>query len=238
MFKGEIPLTKSGMENLCKHFGLSKTESTYLDMLRLFNESRDSDMALSIYNKIIDLRKKHGPKQENHELEETQLRLLEKWYYLPILSYIGLKGASSDVLAIVKAFKGQITVEEASEAIRILVDIKLLRYTDEGVIENTHDSVSLLDGIPRQLVKKFHSHMINKAHDAISGMPQEKRYLMSSTINVKSSMLPEIKKKISKFMVEICRDYSVDDADSIYQLNTQFFNLAVVSENPNSLVKE
>jgi hypothetical protein len=39
-------------------------------------------------------------------------------------------------------------------------------------------------------------------------------------------MVPEIKDRIEKFITKLHNDYAVKDADSLYQINTQLFNLA------------
>ena len=228
MLKGEINIPKSTLENFCQYLELNSNEERFLNMLRVFNESTDAEMSLSFYGKIIEMRKKHLPEMDMFEIGEVQHRLLEKWYYLPVLSFLGLreKGSSDDLFQIVKAFRGQLSMDEVVESIRVLVQIKLLKYTEAGALVNTHSSVSLLDGLPRPLVRKFHEHMISKALDSINGMPQEKRQLMSATLTIKEAMLPEIKETISNFMIKLHNDYAVSGGDSLYQMNTQLFNIA------------
>lgn len=226
MFKGELVLPKKVLEKLGDFFGLTRQQKHYLDMLRLFNATENSEKASSLYDKILAMKKKHGPPSIDHKLSEVQLKLLDKWYYLPILTYLGMTKSSSDTLDIMKAFMGQISHEDVISTIKTLVEIDLLEYSPTGNLIKKYDHVSILDGLPRPLVKKFHSMMITKAHDSITGMPMDKRYLMSSTLSVKSCFLPEIKQKISKFILKLNSDYSVNDGNSLYQVNIQLFNLA------------
>jgi uncharacterized protein (TIGR02147 family) len=226
MLKGELKIPKKVLSSLSEYFNLNNEEKKYLDLLRVFNDATDTEMSVAFYEKILSIRKKNLPNIQTSELNQKQLRLLEEWYYLPLLSFIGLEKSSADIFIILKAFRGQLTSEQISKGIRTLIEINLLKYTPEGTLVKVNESVSLLDGLPRALVKKFHQMMIQKAQDSIYGIPEDKRQLLSATLTVKEAMVPEIKDRIEKFITKLHNDYAVKDADSLYQINTQLFNLA------------
>jgi len=142
--------------------------------------------------------RKSGPGESGDALEERQHKLLEKWYYLPVLYFLALKGVDSDPFGVAKAFHGKLSLDEVNESLKLLLDINLVKYTPEGKLVPVHENVNLLDGIPRPLVKRFHCMMIEQAKEAVYNQPVDKRYLMSATLNVKKEMLPKIQEKIRK----------------------------------------
>jgi len=228
MFKGEVAIPQKTLKELGEKLGLLKDEITYLDTLRVFNQTNDPEMAVTLFGKMVALRKKNRVDYNEHALDERQHRLLEKWFYLPVLYFLALKGVDSDPFGVARAFHGKLTLDEVNEALKLLLEINLIEYTPTGRLVPVHENVNLLDGIPRPLVKRFHSMMIEQAQDAIFNQPIDKRYLMSSTLNVKKEMLPKLREKIREFMIELDRDFTSPDADTIYQANIQLFNMAEV----------
>ncbi len=230
IFKGGMSIPKQTLQQLGEKFGLDKNELTYLDSLRVFNQTEDAETAVTLFAKLVHFRKKHHIEYDNHELDQTQLTLLKKWYYLPILYFLGIKKVDPTPFSIVKGFHGKLSMDEVQDAITVLLDINLVKYTPEGKLIPVHQSVNLLDGIPRPLIKRFHSMMIKKAEESVYGLPINKRYLMSATINIEKNMIPKIQERILKFIVDLDEDFSSNDANSIYQANIQLFNIAEVAE--------
>jgi len=128
---------------------------------------------------------------------------------------------------IVRAFKGKISESEVETAIQILLEIDLLEKNGSGDLRKVHSDISILDHIPRPLVKHFHKMMIERSLESIYGMPENKRHLLAATMAVKESMVPIIQKRLDEFLVSLNREFSSDGGDAIYQLNLQLFNLAV-----------
>ena|GEM_PF-3938734 len=228
MLKGELKVPKKVLNSLSDYFKLDNEQKRYLDLLRVFHDATDSEVSVALYQKVLTMRKKHIQEHKVNDLNEKQLKLLEEWYYLPLLSFIGLEKGSTDIFEIMKSFKGQLTTEQISKGIRILIEIDLLKYTSDGTLVKVSESISLLDGLPRILVKKFHQMMIQKAEESIFGIPEDKRHLLSATLTIKETMIPEVKEQIESFVTKLHSDYAVKDADSLYQLNTQLFNLACI----------
>ena len=124
------------------------------------------------------------------------------------------------------AFKGQITHSEIEESLKVLQEIDLIEVTKDGNYKKPKGQVTLLDNMPRAVVKKFHALMIERSQKAVYGIPFEQRYLMASTIPVKKSLIPVINQRIAEFVNQLDKEFSVSGADAIYQLNLQFFHVA------------
>ncbi|MCK5073417.1 MAG: TIGR02147 family protein [Bacteriovoracaceae bacterium] len=224
IFKGDMKMSKNVLSSLGIFFGLKQKEIDYLELLRVFAENDNIDKAMVVYDKIIKIKKKNS--ENDVSLNETQLKMLDQWYYAPIYTYLGMSNISCDLIDIASAFHRKLSVEQVREAIEVLITIKVLKYTENGKIVPVNSSINILDGLPRPLVKKFHIMMIEQAKKSVMGMPKEKRFLMSATLSMKQIMVPVLKKKIQEFIVKIYNDFSVEDGNTIYQINSQLFNLA------------
>jgi len=225
IFRGESPMSKNVLEKIATLLHLTTIEIQFLDLLRKYSHTKDADTAVELFKKITDFKKKHVEKNKTLELTDKQFILLEDWFYIPILQYIDLKNASATPIGIVQAFKGKLTLDQVEQGINKLKEAGLLAITANGTLKKSFEIMTLLDGLPRPLVKKYHKMMIEKALDSIYGMPMDKRAVMSTTINIRQEMVPEIKQKISQFILKLNEDYTVPDANAIYQVNLQIFNI-------------
>lgn len=225
VFKGDLKIAKKSLLALGGAFGFDKQQIAYLDLLRQFEQSKDPDVSIGIYKKVVQLRKRNSS-SDAYELTEAQLKLLDNWYHIHILYYFDLLGAASNAEDIYLAFKGQITHSEIEESLRVLQEIDLVEVTKDGNYKKTKGQVTLLDNLPRAVVKKFHAMMIERSQKAVYGIPFEQRYLMASTIPVKKSSVAIINQRIAEFVNQLDKEFSVAGADAIYQLNLQFFHVA------------
>ncbi len=225
-FKGEVPLSKTVFDHLKADYKYSEEDIDYLNLLKKFEHSKDPKLCLKIYKKLIDIRESKQPNFSSRKMDETELSLLDKWHHIVILYFfdINQKKASADVIA--RAFKGQLNNDEIDESLSLLSDLKLIKKIDQIQYQKTTAGLDLLDNLPRPIVKKFHSMMIERSLKAVYGIPFEKRYLMALTLPIKSEDRKLADKRIIEFISSMNKEFASSDADNLYQLNLQFFHLA------------
>ena len=225
MFLGKVSMSKKILFELCDYFGLNEQEKNYLNFCRQFQEAKDPEIAIGLYSKIAEIRKKYL-ESSSLELDEIQLKVYEKWFILPILYYFDLENSSTNIKEIQKHFHGDISIEEIESAINILKDLELIEINQDGKVKKSVRSTTIPDGIPRPLVKKFHFEMIKLSGKAVYEVPQEKRFLMGLTIPMDADKLPLIKERVSKFVLQLNEEFSSENATVLKQMNIQLFSLA------------
>jgi uncharacterized protein (TIGR02147 family) len=225
MFKGSIPMPKAVLMKLGGALGLQGAELEYLDLLRKFEQVRDPEVATAVYRKVIDFRRRHRPPGDRHPLDEAQLRLHEHWYTMPVLYCLDLAGVGHDPESLARAFHGKLTEDQVRQALATLVDIGLLRKEGQR-LEKVHRSTVLLDHVPRPLIKKYHSMVLEKAQESIFGIPEDKRFLMAATLAVREASVPRMRARIEQFLLSLNEEFSSEAGDSIQQVAIQLYNLA------------
>ena len=67
--------------------------------------------------------------------------------------------------------------------------------------------------------------MIERALDSIEGIPREERDLVAVTIGIDHEKPPLLKKRLNDFAMELHRDFSSEECNSLYQVNLNAFQL-------------
>jgi uncharacterized protein (TIGR02147 family) len=225
ILKGEMQMPKHSLTKLARYFSLDCHQVKYLETIRLLNLQTEPEAIICLHEKAMELKTKHDATYNQHKLSNLQVKLLKKWYYLPLLSYFKLESSSCDPAAIRNAFHGKITIEQITEAIDVLLELNLISINTDGELKTINDSVTLLDGIPRALIKKFHHDMIEKAKETIYNVPVDKRYLISTSLNIDESDLDLIQTKINSFFLGLEKEFSNKQGKLIHQMNLQLFNI-------------
>lgn len=229
-FKGEMPLTKSVFDHLKADYHYTDEDIDYLNLLKKFEHSKDPKLCLKIYKKLIDIRETKRPNFSSRKMDESELNLLEKWHHIVILYFFDINKRSANHEMIAKAFKGQLSGDEIKESLELLRDLKLIKKIESEdnnfIYQKTSAGLDLLDNLPRPIVKKFHSMMIERSLKSVYGIPFEKRYLMGLTLPIRSEDRKLADKRIVEFISSMNKEFASSDADQLYQLNLQFFHLA------------
>ncbi|MGE3609487.1 MAG: TIGR02147 family protein [Bacteriovoracaceae bacterium] len=226
-FQGKLSLSKVKQNELLELIGLQKEEIEFFELLRRFNEAKNTEMAFGLYKKIVDWRKDKVA-LDTAQLDVMKLKVYEKWSTLPLLYYFDMKGASTNPEQIFRDFKGTIGIEEIQEGLSLLIELGLIEIKDQFV-KKTVKSTAILDGVPRPLIKKFHHEMLSKAIHSVYHLPQEKRFHLGLTISVNNETLPLLKERMTQFIQQLNDEFSSQSGDSLYQVGLHFHNLAETS---------
>ena len=73
--------------------------------------------------------------------------------------------------------------------------------------------------------------MIQQALDSVTGLPEDRRFLMGLSLPVREDMIPILQKRITDFMTCLNQEFSAADGNALYQVNLQLFNIARISKD-------
>lgn len=149
--------------------------------------------------------------------------LISDWEYLAILNLAKIKENNSSIKWISK--KLNITQERATECVNDLIANEYLSVS-HGKLTRLTGPLSSTTEVDNQDIKKHHSQSLNLAEDALYSTQVELREFLSGHIAIRAEDIPSAKEEIFEFYKRFAKRYDrLENADSLYKINIQFFPL-------------
>ena len=196
-----------------------------LELVQACNEgSSDFAMLEFICDKLLSL--------DSVELDEARLRCLSDWSVVAAFDAFGLarpprsEAELAGMLGLAK--------REAELAIRQLEHAQLIER--EGAwFKRKQSRFYTSCGIPSGVIRSLHRQMIGKALQAIEGQEISRRYLRGMALSLRPEALPRVRQVVEAFFLELekLEQESAGQAECLYQLNLQFFDLLAPSREEN-----
>ncbi len=223
VMEGERNLGTESIEKFIVALTLKNREADYFRALVNFNQA-GTEKDKSIHFKEL-IRASEGG--DIKQLHKNQYEVFSNWYYVPIRQMVSLNGFKEDPQWIASSLKPAIKPAEAQKALDRLKELGILRYDGQGKLVQSDAFIKTEDEVQSLWLRKFHNHMIRLAQESIERVPKEEREISSVTLSVPKSEIQNIKTMISAFEDEIMEMLAKkpDEAETVYQLNFQFFPL-------------
>lgn len=219
---GARNLTNGSIAKIAKGFKLKKQEREYFENLVFMNQARDHEERDRYYRKMMSA-KGYGHIQK---LEKASYEYFSKWYYPVIREVIQFGTRRHTPAQIAAMLEPGIKPKEAEKALKLLIELELIRKDADGCWEQCEKVVSTGPEVKSLLIANFHKEMMQLGAKSIDRFPASQRDISGVTISTKKENMDEIKKKIASFREEIlelaCSD---SDDDQVVQINIQAFPL-------------
>lgn len=215
---GRRNLSKKTLLKLSKAVDLSGPQEDYFEKLVFFNQAETLEEKNHYYEKLLTYGK-------FKKLEEGQLQLFDEWYHTVIRELVALKDFRNSPEWVGNQLYPKVAAKDADASIRMLVEKGLLARTANGY-RQTDKSITTEDEVRSIAVKRFHSHMIALARQALDQLPAERRDISGVTFPIRKADFPKLKKHI-QFMRKELRSFAAEGqtGEGIVQVNIQLFPL-------------
>jgi len=218
---GQRNLTRNHIQNVAKVCGLKKRQAEFFLNLTELNHCKDPRSQEVYWQRLQKL----TPKKEINILDQVQTKVLSKWYALPLLEMLNLKGFKYDPKMIARRFGGDLSAKEVQEAFGLLDEAGLIEFNN-GQPKIKHGSNFIGGDIPSQLIKLFHSKIIQQSVNPLFETDVALREYSAATVSIRPQDIARFKKKIQEFQEEIVMECDqIENPDELYQINIQFFPL-------------
>ncbi len=212
ILKGTRNLTKEIAASLAYALELSDEEEDYLLLLIDLQDSKMSDRREDILQQIRS--QFQGGLFTN--LQRDDIEYLSKWYYQVVREATGLKNEMQ-----IKNSLG-LSKREIKSAHEFLCELGLLKMENGNLVKSS-GSTFFQDHICPLPMMKYHFEMISRALDELK-VKKENQYFETLTVAIPSKKIPELKKRIHKFICEVDTWLEEENGqDNIIQLNTHFY---------------
>lgn len=158
-----------------------------------------------------------------NEFKDDIFRVISEWQHLGILELTFLSCFKSSYNWMAQTLS--ITPDQVKLSVERLFRLGLLEEKDGEWIA-TGDYSKVEQEIPAQAIRKFHSHLIQKASEALLFQDLDERDFSTLFFAFDHKDLPQAKEDLKQFRREFMRKYSNSKTgDRIYCLGLHFFNL-------------
>lgn len=222
---GKKNLTQRSILQFAIGFNLNKSETEYFTNLVYFNQSQDEKEKNRYYKELLRLQQNHKGKT----LTASQYEYYSNWYNSAIRELACTKDFKNDPDWIAGKLTPGIKPSEAKKAVELLLSLGLLIKKEDGTLRQDSPKLEADPDVSSLSIRNFNRSMIRLGSEAIERHDREQREISGLTLGISRECSLEIKAMIREFKKQVL-NYAVNDsrqADSVYQLNFQFFPLTV-----------
>jgi uncharacterized protein (TIGR02147 family) len=223
VIKGRRNLTDETVTAFCKAMKLPAADAGFFRLLWAFDAANTPEERNAAWRRIAATQ--HF--RRSHRLEGEAFRYLSTWY-LPAIRELALcPGFRPNPSWIARTLRPRIREREAAAALTTLQDLGML-HIDGDVVTVQDVSVSTPHEVTGLAVHNYHRQMLDRARDGIEDIAPAERHLAAITVAVPSSLLPDLKTQIGRFledMLERC-DASAEPHEQVVQLGVQLTPLS------------
>jgi len=218
---GQRDLLHASAAKVSKAMGHAGKESEYFLALVEFNNAADPQDRSIHLHKLQKIRK---PRRKTI-LSAQQYEFFHKWYIIPIWELVAVVPFGSDFRLIADRLEPRISEEEARHAVRILLDLDLIKPSGD-IYLRCEENLHTREEIVSKAIKTYQSETMGLAQRALGCIPKEVRQIRTLTVGLDEERWKRLKTLIQDFqqqMADITTE--VPKVDRVYQINIQAFPL-------------
>lgn len=218
VIKGRKNLSQSLRLKFGRALGLQAGELEYFELLVQFNQSKSGDEKNHYF---AHLSKYHSSRARI--LDESGSRFFSRWYYRVVWNYFALRQDQNNPAQIAKAIFPPISPSEADDAIRVLLDLRLIKRLANGyALTDRHLATGKRfagDGAGAHQ-KAF----LQLALDNLDRVPGEARQYNAMSFSISERGFGRIRERMDAFRAELRELVEADEGgDRILAMAMQLF---------------
>lgn len=235
--EGQRNLTPEMAHRFAEALGLEGEGKNFFCDLVAFNQASTNAERERCYSSL----RRYRAFRRVFRLDEAHAKYYSEWYFPAIRELCATKGFQSDPAWIARKLRPRISVREAREALKVLLELGLLAIDDNGHYVQTETLIATGDdkALGHHIVN-YHRKMMERAAASLDEVSREEREIGSLTLAVSPRRAAEIKRRLYDFRQELLQSSteenksetqgsgSTDNSDActeVIQINFQLFPL-------------
>ena len=224
VIQGKRSLSKSYVFGLSQAMHFNKPESDYFENLVAFNNASTLKERNHFYERLSAIKFSGDTAWKPQITRSEQFEYYSKLPYSIVRSLIDLHGFDGDYQALAKAVRPRITPGQARKAITLLERLGFIKKQKNGDYVVTNKSITTAPEVQSLAVLNFHKQSGELALKTLEELPKDQRNISGVTLGISKPVYQQICKEIETFRSRLLQIAEADEAaDSVYQLNFQFF---------------
>lgn len=214
---------------LIKYFNFSEEELLHFKILVQKDKLQLSDPLRHALEKKILL---NLPKKKIIELSDKQFSLINRWYYYTLRQLARIIPLKKDQNFLAHLFQNRNDIDYV-DALDTLVQQGFLEPY-ENTFKPKDVVLSTTQNISSDSIKEYHEEVGRLGVEAIRKYDIQLRRFEACTLAFDKKNLELAHSLIEKFLDDFQVLADAQNGDSVYQMNIQFFPLAVIDEKPDT----
>jgi uncharacterized protein (TIGR02147 family) len=218
IIRGRRKLSQNLRVKFGKAMKLGEREFRYFDLLVQFNQAKGMTEKNFFFAQLAKFRSSRA-----RIVGETQYRFFSKWYYSAVWNYFGIDQKTRHPAAIAANILPPITPTQAEEAIRLLLELGLIKKTASGyAVAERH--IYTEKNVQAMAARQHVQELMGMAAEVFPALPAEQRQYNALMFSVSKDGFQAIKDRIRSFQEELREIIDRDrDEDRVYSLTLQLF---------------
>lgn len=220
----ERNLTTPAIDKFCKALNLNKKETVYFRHLVLFNQAKTSIEKQEHYKVLRSMSRN----VKESILKVNQFDYFKKWYTVIIRELLCIYNFKDDFKLLAKSVIPPITFAEAKNAVKLLLDLDLVKKHTNGTYSQTNKAIVVEDSITSLAVRSFTENMLDKAKLSLHQINKSERHISGMTLGISKSNYDLLTSEIEAFKDRIKAIVNQDnDCSRVYQCNISLFPASI-----------
>lgn len=226
VIKGKKALAKQSTIKISEAIGLKKKETDYFRAMVNFSNEKDINDKEYYFHQLQKLSKR----LEVSEIRKNQYNYFQQWYIAAIRELVTMLDWENDYKRLAKAVNPPITPKKAKDAVKLLIDLKMIKKLPTGKYIQADKSITTGELVKSLAVQKFQKQCMKLASEAIDRHKKETRDISTLTVGISERGFNKITHEIGSLRRKLVEIVQNDEpADRVYHINFQLFP---VSELP------
>jgi uncharacterized protein (TIGR02147 family) len=231
ILQGTKHLAESAIPRITKELQLDSADAEYFKELVLFNRARGPRQIKEHFQKLCMMRD-----LQTQEISAKQYRYYLKWQYpalrVALLAHAFRAGEEATLGALIDP---ALTEEEVKEGLATLLELGLVAWTTEGVLEPINSFLTTGDRWKDMAVRQFQSQTLQLAQRSLEEHPPGIREVSTLTLAIPAKEIPALQEMVREFRQKVLQwTASLDDSDSVMQVNMASFPLTRIPSQASS----
>lgn len=220
--QGKRPASGDFLVRFRRHYSLTDQEFLFLQLL----VKRDREAARGKGTGLIDDEIKTWAKLslDKKFLDEKTLQMVSDWPHFVLKQYFRTKRKASPE-QIAKALRGKLTPKQVTQVLSTLGELGIIQHVPEKneIQPLVQKGLVSSKDLPSTAIRAHHKQMMERAIEALEEVSVLDREMLSLSLAFDRKNTAKVKNELREFIARIDRLYGEELAESVYQLNLQFF---------------
>lgn len=220
---GQKTLSKGAVFAVAQAMGLNRKETEYFEAMVHFTQAKTEREREFYFNHLQAFGKHHTSAQ----LRQDQFTYFSKWYYPALRELVAFLDFKDDFKILARTLNPPITTPQAKKAVRLLLDLGLIKRMASGRYFQTDKSITTGDQVRSLAVAAFQKENLRLATESIDRHKRQLRDISTLTVGISEAGFQRVREEVAAFRKRLAEMVEKDDpVDRVYQINFQVFPLS------------